>query len=377
MSEFETSATITAELDQRSLRDARDELESELTADPITVSAGGSRARTDGGRNPARALMDVRDSVSSLATLADDRNTLLGDLVDATESQAFEAAQGSGGGGGLPLLGGGGGGEGGSFLESFGLAQLLGGAGGGAAAGGSSLLAPLAAGLLGAGATFKAAEAGEEAGVLPEGTAQLGGPLRVAARIGGQKVGDFTSSLGEDLSETLTTASDKFELTFGDPPEWLGGSVETEVRTNFKTGTVPEDDNPGDDTIVQREDRNRRFQAVPDDARYQQEPGDDTTTRMNEKNRRFQAIPDDAAYQEQPGNPTTTRMAEKNSRFQAIPDDVPASARPGGDTTVQAEITVNQQRDDRELIDQTLREVEQMMRREFSGPGPTAGPGGR
>lgn len=119
MSEFETSASITVTLDSGSLRDARSTLEDELSSDPITVSAdGGSTAMTDGGQRAGGGLSSLRDSAESLTTLADDRNTILSEMLEAVESQAFETAQQGGGGGGGGLL-------------PAGLAGLLGGGGAG------------------------------------------------------------------------------------------------------------------------------------------------------------------------------------------------------------------------------------------------------
>jgi len=103
MTDFETSAAVTVSLEERSLREARSDLEGELTADPITigVASGGGGARADGGRG----MGAVADATDTLVTLADDRNTILGEILEAMDAQAFESAQagGGGGGGGGPL----------------------------------------------------------------------------------------------------------------------------------------------------------------------------------------------------------------------------------------------------------------------------------
>jgi len=131
--EFTTGASITATLDEGSLRDARDTLEDELASDPITVDVsqnGGGRAMTDGGRG----MSALRETTESLVTYAEERNDILGQMLEAVETQAFETAQGGGGGG---------------PLEALGLSKLAGSAGG--AAGGGGLLAGVGKALSGAG----------------------------------------------------------------------------------------------------------------------------------------------------------------------------------------------------------------------------------
>lgn len=145
MAEFTSEVTLEAVLDQGSLRDARDDLEDALTADPITASvdSGGNSMMADGGQDGGLSTLDA--AAGSLVTLAEDRNDLLAQLLETMETQAFEEAQGGGGGGVLPLglgalgLGTGGvaagvgaAGIGGGLLSIF-AKQKLGGAGGAAA----------------------------------------------------------------------------------------------------------------------------------------------------------------------------------------------------------------------------------------------------
>lgn len=165
MTDFQTSAAVTVELDSGSLRDARSTLEDELSSDPITVSVdSGKTAMADGGQRTG-GLSSLRDGVESLTTLADDRNTILGEMLEALDAQAFEDATGDGGGGGNKLL-------------TLGLGAL-GGAGGSLGAGALSSGASALGSLFGKGKSAAGripGGAGGKVGRLTKGAAEFTPP---------------------------------------------------------------------------------------------------------------------------------------------------------------------------------------------------------
>lgn len=117
MADFETSASLSIELDQRELRRARREVEDNLN---VQLGAGDMR-----GRGAAKDL--VKNS--------EEQSKILKELVDQLQ---MGGGGGGGGGGGIP--GGGGGGGAGGILSR------LGGGAGGAAAGGALATGGAAAG---------------------------------------------------------------------------------------------------------------------------------------------------------------------------------------------------------------------------------------
>lgn len=98
MTEFQTESTLIARLDQGSLRDARRQLEDELTADPIEVEVSQSRpgsmtaggARTDGGSSGLAASGGLK--------LDEQRNDLLERMVEELEMLGQATARNDGGG---------------------------------------------------------------------------------------------------------------------------------------------------------------------------------------------------------------------------------------------------------------------------------------
>lgn len=120
MTDFETSGSVTIEIDQRSLREARQSVENEIGS--VTV-----QARADGGRRGAGRRAGGGTSTSGLVGGAGvieelgDQTELLDDILEEIEKAGV-----SGGGGG-------GGGDGGGLgtLGTLGLGSMLGGGGGG------------------------------------------------------------------------------------------------------------------------------------------------------------------------------------------------------------------------------------------------------
>lgn len=129
MTDFETSAALSIELDQRSLREVRSELESELGDVSVGVSGGGAAATmTDGGRSG-----NLADRLDTQSDLLSDQLDVLEDIESELGTGGLLGSGGSGGGGGtglLPTGGGGGGGGAGGFLGALGLGGLAGRASG-------------------------------------------------------------------------------------------------------------------------------------------------------------------------------------------------------------------------------------------------------
>lgn len=99
MSQFDSEVELEVVVDQSSLRDARDEIEGEMGDVAVGVGSGGTSGTAQltgasGGR-------DVVDHTSELVGLAETRNDLLRDLVDAQEQGNFDRALRGGGGGAL------------------------------------------------------------------------------------------------------------------------------------------------------------------------------------------------------------------------------------------------------------------------------------
>lgn len=114
MAEFGVSTTLEAEVDQQSLRQARQEIEAELGDIEVSVTAEGSPSQSVGRGGSSRGFAKVNTLLDDLDTKALRRNELLEDLLDATEQGDFTRATGGGAGGvlgglflgGLGLLGG-------------------------------------------------------------------------------------------------------------------------------------------------------------------------------------------------------------------------------------------------------------------------------
>jgi len=117
MAEFETKGTLEIQVDQRSLRDARQQVEDEIGSVEVAVQAqtGGPGGSTGAARRASRdramsrqLLSDQGDSLLALTEYGDEnlvlnetRNDLLRQIIDELEDLAFQAGQG-GGGGSLP-----------------------------------------------------------------------------------------------------------------------------------------------------------------------------------------------------------------------------------------------------------------------------------
>jgi hypothetical protein len=134
MTEFNVGNSLEVTVDQRSLRDARDEIQEEVGDIALSVNTGGS----SGGGAGASMLQDIGDDTTELVDLAGDRNDILEDILDELQ----DASTGPGGGLFRGRGGGGGGGGGGGIgigLPTGLLAALgLGAAGAGAASGSGS-----------------------------------------------------------------------------------------------------------------------------------------------------------------------------------------------------------------------------------------------
>jgi len=130
MSEFESSVTLDVLLDDSSLDSASDEIEEALQPDPITASVDtGGGLMADGGQSGDGGLSALDAAAGSLVEMAEERNDLLVELLEASEAQALETAKQGGGGGMGTLLGG---------------AGLVGGVGTGAGgSGGAGVLASI------------------------------------------------------------------------------------------------------------------------------------------------------------------------------------------------------------------------------------------
>jgi len=118
---FETEAELTLTINQQSLRDARDEIESAIddpTARLDVAGTGGGSAVSDGsgrydGRFIGRRIDDISSDTDDLVDMADYRNRLLEDLLDVAGGGGGgdgdgplprrRPGGGGGGGGGLPL----------------------------------------------------------------------------------------------------------------------------------------------------------------------------------------------------------------------------------------------------------------------------------
>lgn len=244
MAEFNTSAELAVEVDQTSLRQARDEIESELG--DVNVSVSGGRARTDGGggRRQLSMLRSVDEQTGELEAQTDLLEDILDELGDG-------GAGGGGGGGGL--LGGSG---------------ALSGAAGGAAAGsgggllggllGSSAAATAGAGGLGAllglggvrglqelGVTDAARSAGESARDLPGGeqvgdAAQLLPGLAIGTGALDVAQGDLsfsnTRELNDNRNRVLGNVVDS--LTNGE----AGGQIDLDtVSSGYRPGSQSSD----------------------------------------------------------------------------------------------------------------------------------------
>lgn len=98
MTQFDSEVELEVVVDQSSLRDARAEIEAEMGDVAVGVSSGtsGTAQLADGG-----GRSDVVDHTSDLVGLAETRNDLLRDLVDAQEQGNFDRALRGGGGGAL------------------------------------------------------------------------------------------------------------------------------------------------------------------------------------------------------------------------------------------------------------------------------------
>lgn len=134
MSDFSTTASLRVELDDGSLRSARQAVEDELSGDPVTVTAdvsgrpGSARGGvTGGGTGPAGGLSEQTTSLNEITSfweenipLNETRNDLLRELLEAQERTARES--------------------GGSRLRTIG-SSLLGIAGGGMALSGMASMA--------------------------------------------------------------------------------------------------------------------------------------------------------------------------------------------------------------------------------------------
>jgi hypothetical protein len=110
MSEFETSGSVAIEVDQQSLRQARDEVESSIG--DVTVGVSGGQARTDGGSTRARRRARVmrraaETQVDELATQTDTLGNIEKLLAD-----------------GLEESGGGGGGDGGNTISNTAMLEV-------------------------------------------------------------------------------------------------------------------------------------------------------------------------------------------------------------------------------------------------------------
>jgi hypothetical protein len=100
MTEFDTEVELEVVVDQSSLRDARDEVETAMADVGVSASGGGGPTPTGGG------LEAIEDDTTDLVDLAQTRNDLLRDLVDAQQQGNFDRlARGGGGIGGLLGLG--------------------------------------------------------------------------------------------------------------------------------------------------------------------------------------------------------------------------------------------------------------------------------
>lgn len=176
MADFETAVQLGIEVDQSQLQSARDEIESSIGS--VTVSGGGATgggALADGGRN----LRGVEDDTDELVTLAQDRNRLLADIIDALQ--------------------GGGGGDGGRG-PAGGLGDLFGAAGAG-----------ILGGVIGAGGL------GGAAGVV----GGLGSALSGAVGT----VGSFLGGIGSRISGALgSLVSSGGSLLDDLIPKGIGGS---------------------------------------------------------------------------------------------------------------------------------------------------------
>jgi len=134
MTELSVGVSLQARPDQRSLREARREIEDTLGDVTVDVATSGG----GGGGAGASMLREVSDDTTALVGLAEDRNDLLEDILDILEDESGGAdgglLRGTGDSGG-----GGGGGIGGlpiGILTALGLGAA--GAGAGAAASSSS-----------------------------------------------------------------------------------------------------------------------------------------------------------------------------------------------------------------------------------------------
>lgn len=157
MADFQTSAALSIDIPNRELRDARRQIESELGDISISVDGSGAGASMRGGGG---------DGGPEMRRLADERNTLLREIVD--QFQAMGGGGGGGGGrGGGGFLGTAAGSGTGTILGRLGLGGA--GAGAGAAVGGGLL-----ATLFGVGAAGGIATGGIFAGLR-----QLAGPRQV------------------------------------------------------------------------------------------------------------------------------------------------------------------------------------------------------
>jgi len=98
MTQFDSEVELDVVVDQSSLRDARAEIEAELGDAVAGVDSGTSGTAQLAGGSGGR---DVVDHTSDLVGLAETRNDLLRDLLDAQEQGNFDRALGRGGGGAL------------------------------------------------------------------------------------------------------------------------------------------------------------------------------------------------------------------------------------------------------------------------------------
>jgi len=98
MTQFDSEVELEVTVDQSSLRDARDEIESEMGDVAVSVGSGTSGTAQLAGGSGGR---DIVDHTSDLVGLAETRNDLLRDLVDAQEQGNFDRALRGGGGGAL------------------------------------------------------------------------------------------------------------------------------------------------------------------------------------------------------------------------------------------------------------------------------------
>lgn len=202
MTEFGTEAAVDIVVNDRSLREARDEIEEGLG--DITVGVDGSggaagRAVSDGGVNASDA--------GSLA-IQRDQNDRLEEIVELLEEGT--GGGGRGGGGGTTILGGvGGGGAAATAAGAAGTAATV----GGIVAGGIGLTALFA---------DRMAELQQSPATDPiEGTTGEGAPAQAISDVldgvvDGSGLGDFSETVDQILGDQMSN-----DPVVGDAPSWI------------------------------------------------------------------------------------------------------------------------------------------------------------